>query len=542
MPGMDGFINKNKKTTHQGGKAYEPTLLEKLYRFFTTGLIQGRYYQSEEEVIRETTQMLSEGKLLHPEEMARMAAYGRNVGMKLAPNLGLLYLSTLEDKKYYDWAFTHVIKTPKDLHDHLHMARKAGIRRGVGSHLKKIVGRHIQHNLSDYHACKYKGKLQEILRIARPQLAGDAQDRADYIINGNRTFPRARALEEVRDELREDNVTEKVLETIKEHRIQMDEIKFTFGGLSDKNKEKIYRAFIPGMSYMALVMNLVSITRAFPETTRTLRYKQYSYSWVGSREFRFVKKPFETGDVPDDIIEMVADKLRDYEAMKRSRMLPFRLIQAMKMTTVPEWREALRDMIAKACADSLDIGDKKVLLGVDTSGSMFTQVNRRTNSLRPVEQAKRLTMVEIASLLGAMIEASIGDNVDLCAVATDCERISVNEDDTPFDVMESIMKKDVGMGSYFEQLMQLYDDHDYIILVSDGMQAGDLERAWLEQRKEDCKLIVWQLDGYTKKITNHPDGLVLNGYSGQIVSLIKKTLEDGVNPIDEVLEYGGEIH
>jgi 60 kDa SS-A/Ro ribonucleoprotein len=39
--------------------------------------------------------------------------------------------------------------------------------------------------MNDYHATRYKVKLEEVIKVARPIAAGRIQPYMDYIINGN---------------------------------------------------------------------------------------------------------------------------------------------------------------------------------------------------------------------------------------------------------------------------------------------------------------------------------------------------------------------
>src|SRR5690606_6065428 len=74
-----------------------------------------------------------------------------------------------------------------------------------------------------------------------------------------------------------------------------------------------------------------------------------------------------------DIIEMVEKKLRDVEAYRRSRMLPFTPLMAAKMTSVPDWRDALVDMVTELTTTMFDpeiLKNLKIRINVDTSGSM----------------------------------------------------------------------------------------------------------------------------------------------------------------------------
>jgi len=150
-PGRDAVA------TREGGLAYGLDVLEAVTQLVMLGLIGSSYYDSEKEQLKRAKQTWenaigqASADPAAAEYLAKLVSYGREVGgMKFQPVLGLVYLSTLEDKQWFCRAFPHVIKTPKDAHDFMDLARKANIRTGLGRSIKRVLQEYIN-GLSTYH-------------------------------------------------------------------------------------------------------------------------------------------------------------------------------------------------------------------------------------------------------------------------------------------------------------------------------------------------------------------------------------------------------
>lgn len=92
-------MNSDIKTNYEGGTSYKITLEEKLAEFFSLGLLNGNFYQSEAEVLNNAKELFEEALEECPEYATKCAIYGNNVNsLKLVPTIWLVYLSTLEDK------------------------------------------------------------------------------------------------------------------------------------------------------------------------------------------------------------------------------------------------------------------------------------------------------------------------------------------------------------------------------------------------------------------------------------------------------------
>lgn len=564
--GMKGFLGSKQNilnvpvTTFEGGKAYNMDLEEKLCSAFTMGLIQGNFYTSQEEVIKNCRDLFTEALDKAPELATKYAVYGaETLGMKLFPTLWLVYLSTMDKKDLFKKAFPRIIGTNvKMMHDFVDICRTSDIRpggihnqkikgtnRGMGQGVKKVINRHTYNIINDYNATRFTGDWEDILLLTRPEDkqiqrtngAGDAytvdttqlfqyifKPKVKEMVDGKAviktlprrlTFERARVLQQTIDILQNPNRTALefvvALENIKAQKLQMDEIKFTFGKLSQDEKKKVYEYFLPGLRYAALVTNLVSIERAFATNTRKIS----KLDPMGSGKYFDQTEVLET-NIPAELIVVVANKLKNFEDYKASKMLFFRLLTASEMILTREWKKALNEVLGQAgkVAFAELPADRKVRCGADTSGSMGTKVTTSLSAL------------DVASYLTAAITLSV-PNTKAYAVADYTKVVPLASDDL-VDSATRIMRTDVGYGTRFETLLDGYNGEDVVILVTDGMQSDNMELKWksLPNRPANSKLIIWHVAGwnYGTKIAKDPSVMFLKGYSDGLLKVLSNLI------------------
>ena len=89
-----------------------------------------------------------------------------------------------------------------NLHDFMEIARKSGIRQGLGRNIKKVMNNWLVDNLNEYQVTRNKTKLKEIIRVTRPNNKDEVfQNYMRYVSRGELTFPRAKALKKVINDL-----------------------------------------------------------------------------------------------------------------------------------------------------------------------------------------------------------------------------------------------------------------------------------------------------------------------------------------------------
>lgn len=549
---LNGFLGSRtnptatqKTTTKEGGNAYEMTLEEQLHQIFAIGLMRGNFYTKTEDVIKATRETFEKALKEMPYVATQHAVYGARLGMKLAPTIWLVYVSTLEDKSLFKSAFPEIIRNPKMLHDFMEIARKGGIRKGskgrkngMGQAVKKTVNKWIYDNLNEYNSTRYTGKLEDVVRLTRPEdkIVKRTGKNGEYEVNVGQllqyvfkpkdtprrlTFDRAQALQVVIDNLNKGQLDQTTLDLIEQYKMQLEELKHTFGKLDADQKKTVFMYFVPGLRYMALVSNLVAIERAF--ATRLGKTSKYDVSSGRSYETTVV---MET-EIPAGLKKIVADKLSDFEDYKATKMLPFRLLTAHEMTIVPEWREALNKTLAKAGKVAFqDIPDGiKVRVSADTSGSMSGWNAQVTDTLKAID---------IASYFAAMIGMSITGSRTY-ATASWSEEVRLVGDNLIQNAAR-IARTEVSHGTNFESLLEDYAGEKFVILITDGEDASNMERKWASLKKpEGARLIIWRASGPTHyhKVSNRKDILHLQGYNDTLLKAISNMINGKVGSYEE---------
>lgn len=518
LRGLKGFIKTNEKVTHEGGKAYELTFKESVAELFSLGLVKGNFYQDDLQVIENTKEIMMKAFAECPEWATKCAVYGQEFNsLKLVPTIWLVYLSKLNDKALFQNAFQRIISNPKMLHDFVELTRKGGIRDGMGRSVKRAVNSWLNNKLNEYHATRYKGKLEEVIKTARPIAVERIQPFVDYIINGNEeAFARAGALKKVVSALKEGQLDDVTLLIIREYNLQLEELKHAFGSLTQEQKKVIFEFMLPGLKYNALVSNLVTIERIFATETRKVR--------KANEHGAFDQAQVLKTSIPAELVQMISKRLADFEAYRKSRMLPFGLITANSMTITDEWKRAIDTVLQKSGKDVFDVPDNVgVRIGVDTSGSMTGKV---TSSL---------SAVDVASLFGSMVYMSI-KHANVFATATLTKKVAASRYNGLFDNAKRIASTDVGYSTCFEPLLDNYEGEKYVILITDGQQSDNLEAKWagLRGRPAGSKLIIWHVMGYNNKVSTRSDVVYLKGYSDRLLGVLKNIIEDKAGQLDQI--------
>jgi len=516
-------INKmvgTESVTYEGGKAYKLSLKEEVAEFFSLGLLRGTFYQTEEDVLKNARDIFEKALAECPEFATKAAIYGNNVNsLKLVPMIWLAYVSTLDDKTLFKTAFSRIIRNPGMLHSFMELVRKSDIRKGLGRSIKKAMNDWMKDRLNDYQVSRNKNKLSEIIKVTRPYFKDvNFQNYMRYIAKDEITFERAQCLKEVIDAISSGVYGDVEAQKVTKHRLQLEELKHSTKALKGEDKKRLYKDMYTSLNYAALVLNLVALERVY--ATKTQKVSKYS----PSRGYFESTAVVET-EIPDDVISLVVERLKDVNMYRKSNMLPFTLMNAEKMVSTPEFKIAIGDMFKLAAREAFNIPENvELFMAIDTSGSMTSEMVN-----------DNLTAADVADIFGGMIKKA-HPNTDTVAVASNCKRVNLKAQNDIFQMASQIGNTDVGYGTEFEKIMPFYKGQKYTILITDSMQADDLESKWLrdKNRPKDAKLIVWQLTAYGLKISKNPSIIYLCGYSDRLLSLVKTIIEDKGTQMDEI--------
>jgi 60 kDa SS-A/Ro ribonucleoprotein len=551
------FLN-GKTTSFEGGVVWKMSIKETVAEFFSLGLLNGMFYQSQEEVIRDAAEIFSKALTECPEFATRAAIYGheRN-SLRLVPLLWAAYISTLEDKTMFNKAFPRLANTVNLLHDFMEICRKTPIRKGLGRSIKRAINNQLHKLANEYSVSRNKTVISEIAKVTRPVFKDETfQNYMRYTAKDELSFERAVELKRALEKISKNEIDEDVLSATAKYHFQLEELKHSINNFSggsqerletlskelvkEKDLEKVallqteiqklkekqanvlngdskkalYAGLYKGLRYAALILNLVALERVFATETHTVHKRGVKGA--------FTQEAVVKTEIPVDIEEMVCAKIRSIEDYRASNMLPFALISAQRMVTNKRFQDAIGEVL-NACANETFCipPDTEILVGVDISGSMNCMVN------------DSLSARDISTFFGALLRLN-SQTVKVCGLSDDCYPVDF-KNGSLFDMADEISKSGGHGGTYLGKLLKEYRGQKHVIILTDSETADDFETVWKKKTKaHGAKLIVWQLQAYHIKLSNDPSVVYIAGFSDRLLSLVKSIIEDKGNMMEEI--------
>lgn len=241
-----------------------------------------------------------------------------------------------------------------------------------------------------------------------------------------------------------------------------------------------------------------------------------------------------------EIVELVAERLRNEEEIAKARVFPYQLMMAYQMTTsVPfEVREALQDAMEIATKNVPAMG--KVYVAIDVSGSMGSPVTGRRGTA-----TTKVRCVDVAALFGASVLRTNRD-AEVIPFAETVRQAQFN----PRDTVATNAQKCAGMwgggtncSAVLQWLNQRKATGDAVVYVSDyeswvdgrrhyyyGNQGTAMMNEWnsFKRRNQDAKLVCIDLTPYnTGQVEEKKDILQVGGFSDQVFNVVAAFIEGG---------------
>jgi hypothetical protein len=194
-----------------------------------------------------------------------------------------------------------------------------------------------------------------------------------------------------------------------------------------------WEAAIPSMGYMALLRNL---------------------------------RNFEEAGVGSSTMEAVAAKLRDADAVRKSRQFPYRFWSAYRFVPSLEWAKTL-EVALDASVENIPELPGRTLVLIDVSGSMQMTVSNRSQVAR----------FELAALFAAA-QAKRAQNADVVIFGTDHAPLPVAPNQSVLRYIEAVGASigSVGHGTMiYRALLENYSGQDRVVIFTD-CQAHDSSR------------------------------------------------------------------
>jgi len=506
---ISATYKKSTKLNKEGFPAFDRSLEEDTLAVLMTNTLSNTFYVSEQELAKETVDVLTKMAEKDPEFLAKALVYARNQGlMKLAPVVGLAVLSAFdksEKKTAFRKVFHHVVKTPDDLREFVSLCRSKAIRQGLGGEARDAVKRWLQH-LTEYHAVKYGGNsegitLRDIIRMAHPRPINDKQrELFGWLVKGwedvgsqpSPTNPQVWALEKLKRSTDE----AEIVSLVETYRLTWEVVVPSV----KKMTPAIWRALLKDMPYMALLRNLNTMER--------------------------------NGVMDKDTAKNIADRISNPDNVKHSKQLPFRFFNAFKaFTGNQEVRDALVDALEQSFIN-VDKLNGRICIANDISGSMGGAVSDKGNT----------RYCDIAGLLGAALFKKC-DDVVLLPFDTSVHKFNISRRSTIMDIAGKIGLAQGGtsLAAPIQELTHTRDKVDVFIGITDSEDwSGEgFLTAWERYKKTinpNAKAFLITIAPYRDWVApeGYSDVHFIMGWNDSVLRYISMTLNQGVSQVGDV--------
>jgi len=255
-----------------------------------------------------------------------------------------------------------------------------------------------------------------------------------------------------------------------------------------------------------------------------------------------------------EIVRLVADRLRDPNAIRKARVFPFQLLSAY--TAASQTREVPRE-ITEALQDAMEVATEnipeiegKVFVFPDVSGSMSSPA---TGVRRGSTSAVRC--IDIAGLLASAILRK-NTSAEVLPFENRVVNVTLNPRDsvvTNAQKLASVGGGGTNCSAPLYELNRRKAKGDLVIYISDNESWVDSTRRWnsgtetmkqwneFRSRNKGAKLVCIDIQPYAHTQANdRTDILNVGGFSDQVFTLVSEfangTLDDGhwVSVIEKV--------
>jgi 60 kDa SS-A/Ro ribonucleoprotein len=471
----------------EGGVAYQRTPEQMLAQFVATGCLNNTFYADAQSQLSTIIDLASKVK---PELIARLAIYARKAHMKDTPALLMAVLST-RDKALFAEVFPRVIDNAKMMRNFVQIMRSGATgRKSLGSLPKRLIQQWIMTSSDEQLFRASVGNdpsLKDILRMTHPR-PDSAQRSALYAYLSDQPFDAALLPDLVRQ----------------------------------------YEAFKVGDS-LEMPSVPFEMLGSLPLSPADWKTVARNAPWQMTR---MNLNTFQRHGVFDDesLVAMIADRLRDRELIKTSRVLPYQLMAAF--TSATDAPAPIRVAIQQALEIALE--NVPVLSGVvyvliDVSGSMMSPVTGyrkgSTTSVMCVNAAALIAAAVLRKNPGAVV----------MPFNTEVLPLELNPLDTIATNTTKIAALVQGGTACSAPLQLINAEHkhaDLVVMVSDNQSWADMAdpagntqtmKQWrrLKARCPKARLVCVDLQpSGTTQCKEQPDVLNIGGFSDDVFSLV----------------------
>lgn len=502
-----GMFSPTADTVNEaGGIAYKLMPKQALAQYAATGCFNHTFYADAGEQLDKVLALANE---VDAEFVAKTAVFARENGyMKDMPALLLAVLS-IRDKNLFERVFPRVADNGKMLRNFVQIMRSGAVgRKSLGSLPKRMVRDWFEKRAAEQifkQAVGQSPSIADILKMVHPKPA-DAEREAlfGYFIG------------------REINA-DKLPEIVKQFE------RFKAGDSAD----------VPNVPFQMLT----ALPLGKSEWTAIARNAPWQMTRMNLNTFQ------RHGVFEDEsMVEIIAARLRNTEAIKCARVFPFQLMSAYKAADankgIPrEITDALQDAMEIATENVPKI-DGKVFVFPDISGSMQSPATGYRKGA-----TSTVRCVDIAALFSAAILRK-NPNAEIIPFESKIVNVKLNPRDSIMTNAEKLSNLPFGgtnCSAPLKELNRRQAKADAVIYVSDneswidtpyygrfGGNATETMKQWseLKSRNRDAKLVCIDIQPYAHtQAQERRDVLNVGGFSDQVFTLVSEfangNLDDG---------------
>jgi 60 kDa SS-A/Ro ribonucleoprotein len=502
-----GMLSPKADTVNEaGGLAYKLSPKQALAQYAATGCFNQTFYADAGDQLDKVLALANE---VEPEFVAKTAVFARESGyMKDMPALLLAVLST-RDKELFEGVFPRVADNGKMLRNFVQIMRSGVVgRKSLGSLPKRMVREWFEKRGTEQIFKQSVGQspsVADILKMVHPKPSDDEREALFGYFIGR------------------DIDADKLPEIVKKFE------RFKAGDSAE----------VPNVPFQMLTAlplgknDWAEIARNAPWQMTRMNLNTFQRHGVFADEA---------------MVKVVADRLRDREAVKRARVFPFQLLSAYKAAEankgVPrEITEALQDAMEFATENVPKI-EGKVWIFPDISGSMHSPVTGyRKGSTSTVR------CIDVAALFAAAILRT-NPSAEVMPFESDFVEVTLNPRDSIMTNAQKLASLPCGgtnCSAPLRELNRRKEKGDVVIYFSDneswmdsphyghwGGSATETMKQWnaFKSRNTDAKLVCIDIQPYAHtQAQERRDILNVGGFSDQVFTLVSEfaagNLEDG---------------
>lgn len=486
------FTPKADTINEAGGRAYKLSPKHALAQYAATGCFSNTFYSDAGEQLDKVIELTRE---LDAEFVAKTAIYSREKGyMKDMPALLVAVLST-KDKALFEKVFPRVIENGKMLRNFVQIMRSGAVgRKSLGSLPKRMVREWFEARKAETIFKQSVGQspsFADVLKMVHPK-PKDAEKEALYGYFIGREID-----------------ADKLPELVKAFE------KFKNGDTME----------VPNVPFQMLTALPISTK----EWTQIARNAPWQMTRMNLNTFQ------RHGVLKDaEMVEMIANRLRDREAVKRAKVFPYQLLNAY---TAASQNAEMPRQITEALQDAMEIATEnvpeikgKVYVLPDISGSMQSAV---TGYRKGATSAVRC--IDVAALVAAAILRK-NPTAEVIPFSDHIVKAELNPRDSVMTNAQKLASLPSGGTNCSAPLVSLNAKHasgDVVIYVSDNESWIDSKRTWnsgtetmkqwnaFASRNKDAKLVCIDIQPYAHtQAQERADILNVGGFSDQVFNLI----------------------